>query len=101
MSFIQPFQKEVVDYKPKIDENANNGHTLDTLTKEAAQPVQAPPHYRSTEQGLKTHGEGKSSYKYDEPMGFIGKSWNTKNHLYWEQQKQQHNQIRFIKLYWK
>ena len=44
------------------------------LTKEAAQPIQAPPHYRSTQQGLKSPGEGKS-FKYDEPMGFIGKSF--------------------------
>ena len=71
----KPLQKEIVDYKPKIDENTKIGNTLDTLTKEVAQPVQASPHYRSTE--LSEITKEKTPRKPEEPVQFLGKQLNT------------------------
>ena len=65
-------QKEIIDYKPKVDDNTKTGTTLDTLKKEVAQPVQASPHYRSTD--LSDITKDKTPKKIDEPVQFLGKS---------------------------
>ncbi len=48
MTFSQPFQREVVDYRPTIDKVNQLGHQFDAVIREVDQPLQSRPHNRST-----------------------------------------------------
>ena len=50
--WLQPFQKEVKDYKPKVTENARLGAIYDKMIYETEINIATRPHYRSTELDL-------------------------------------------------
>lgn len=64
-------QKEITDYKPKIDNNSKNGQTLDTVIRDTVQPLQSVPHYKSTELG--NIGQQDQAGKFQEPVEFMGR----------------------------
>ncbi|XP_041483740.1 microtubule-actin cross-linking factor 1-like isoform X4 [Lytechinus variegatus] len=71
---LRPLQKEITDYKPKIDNNAKNGQKLDTVIRDTVQPLQSVPHYRSTELGNIGQQDQAQAGKFQEPVEFIGET---------------------------
>lgn len=49
--FPQPLEKEIIDYKPQIDEVNKVGQTYDEVVQEVEQPLSSGPHQRSLEAG--------------------------------------------------
>ncbi len=49
MLSLQPFQSDVKDYKPNVDDNGRLGAIFDKLINETEQNIATRPHYRSTD----------------------------------------------------
>ena len=45
---IQPFLRQVFDYKPTVEQVNQLGHQFDVVIRETDKPLQSRPHSRST-----------------------------------------------------
>lgn len=56
---LQPFQKDVIDYKPNMDNLNKLGHNFDAVVREVEQSAYKQPHSRSTQVGDKKKDTGR------------------------------------------